>query len=338
MPTRSPAGRGSLRAILRFLTLVLTACAPAAPPLPVADGFLAVAGGDSLFYRVAGAGPDTVVVLHGGPMLDSRYLEALLRPLGDRHALLFYDQRGRGRSSEPQTPEALTLATDVADLEAVRRHFGLERLIVVAHHWGGAILLKHALASPGHLARALLLAPFPHSGALYSELIRRPSDAAALAAHLHAREAGADTSDPSGYCRRYWGMAFSPIEEANPAVLRALAPAVCAESPARLLAREGRQRRLAASLGTWDWSDSLALVGAPTLVLVGAGDPALIAGARAWADRLRDGRVLLAGDSALFPWVQAPDAVRAAVRAFLDGAWPAGTAPAAPEPVAVIGS
>src|SRR5690606_1919316 len=125
-----------------------------------------------------------------------------------------------------------------------------------------------------------------HSGAFYSELIRRPSDAAALAAHLEAREAGADTTDPLGYCRRYWGMAFSPIEETDPAVVRALSPAVCAETPGRLLAREGRQRRLAASLGTWDWGDSLALVGAPTLVLVGAGDPALVAGARAWAAHL----------------------------------------------------
>ena len=79
-------------------------------------------------------------------------------------------------------------------------------------------------------------------------------------------------------------------------------------------------------------------MGAPTLVVVGAGDPALIAGARAWAARLKDGRVLVAGDSPLFPWVQAPDAVRGAVRTFLDGAWPAGTEPAAPVPVAVIGS
>ncbi|MDX2121381.1 MAG: alpha/beta fold hydrolase [Gemmatimonadota bacterium] len=338
MPIRSAAGRGSLRAILRFLTLVLTACAPAAPALPVAEGFVAVSGGDSLFYRMVGTGPDTVLVLHGGPMLDSRYLETALRPLGAGHALLFYDQRGRGRSSESLTPDALTLASDVTDLEALRRHFGLERLTVVAHHWGAAILLKHALLFPGHLTRAVLLAPFPHSGGFYSELIRRPSDAPALAAHLRAREAGADTTDPVGYCRRYWGMAFSPVEETDPAVLRALAPAVCAEAAERLLAREGRQRRLAASLGTWDWSDSLALVGAPTLVVVGAGDPALIAGARAWAARLRDARVLVAGDSPLFPWVQDPEAVRAAMRSFLDGAWPAGAAPAALGPAAVIGS
>jgi proline iminopeptidase len=271
-------------------------------------------------------------------MLDSRSLEEVLSPLGDRHALLFYDQRGRGRSSEPRSPDSLALATDVADLETLRRHFGLERLTVVAHHWGGAILLKHALAHPGHLDRVVLLSPFPHSGGFYFEVIRQPSDSAALAAHLQAREARADTTDPVGYCRRFWGMAFSPMEETDPAVLRALAPAVCTEAPDRLLAREGRQRRLAASLGTWDWRDSLAALSPPTLVLVGAEAPALVAGARTWAAQVKDGRVLVTGGSALFPWVQAPDAVRDALRAFLAGDWPAGAAQVEPSPIVVIGS
>jgi pimeloyl-ACP methyl ester carboxylesterase len=338
MPIRATTGLGSFRAVLRFLTLVLTACGPASPPLPVEDGFVAVPGGDALFYRVVGSGPDTVVVLHGGPMLDSRYLEAALRPLGASHALLFYDQRGRGRSPEPHSQDSLSLTTDAADLEAIRQHFGLAQFAVIAHHWGGAVLLEYALAHPGRLGRIVLVSPFPHSGGFYFELIRRPSDSAALAAHLRAREARADTTDPAGYCRRFWGMAFSPIEETRPAVLRALAPAVCAEASDRLLAREGKQRRLAASLGTWDWSDSLGALGTPTLVLIGAEDPALVAGARAWAARVKDARILITGASPLFPWVQAPEAVRGAVRTFLAGDWPAGAAQVEPAPVAVIGS
>ncbi len=301
-------------------------------PQPVRAGWLARPGGDSLAYRVVGGGPDTVVFVHGGPAFGARYLEEAFSGLGDQHAVVFYDLRGRGRSPAAATPDSLRLDVDVTDLEALRESLGLSHLSLVGHHWGTGVVLKYALRYPGRVARAAVLAPFPHKGQYMFELIRQPHDTAALAAHLRAREARADTTDPRGYCRQFWGMALSPIEVTDPAVIRRLAPAMCDAAPGALLAREGIQRRLFATFGTWDWSDSIPRLTMPVLVVVGAGSPALLAGARAWAGRLPDGRLLVAGTTPLFPWVEDGPGVVAALREFVAGTWPPAAVPVAAPP------
>lgn len=65
------------------------------------EGYVPGAGGVRLSYRVDGSGPDTVVVLHGGPGLNLEGLRPDLRPLARRHTLLYFDQRGSGRSAVP---------------------------------------------------------------------------------------------------------------------------------------------------------------------------------------------------------------------------------------------
>jgi proline iminopeptidase len=52
-----------------------------------------------LFYRLVGGGRDIVVVVHGGPGFTMDYFVDDRAPMAERHTLLFYDQRGTGRSS-----------------------------------------------------------------------------------------------------------------------------------------------------------------------------------------------------------------------------------------------
>jgi proline iminopeptidase len=77
---------------------------------------------------MVGSGRDTIVVLHGGPGFTMEYLAADLAPLAARHVLLFYDQRGAGRSTLVSDSTALDAQHFADDLEAVRRRFELERL------------------------------------------------------------------------------------------------------------------------------------------------------------------------------------------------------------------
>lgn len=311
--------------ILLAALACLIACR-ATPPTPVGRGVIAV-GSDSVAFQLVGRGRDTVVFLAGGPMLGSRYLRDATKDVGPEHALLFVDLRGRGAAPAVRQVERLSLDTDVTDLEAVRRHFGFDSLRVVAHHWGSAVLLKYGLRYPGRIARAAIVSPFYFKGNFAFELSRVPHDTGFIAGHMVARDQGMDSIDPLAYCRKFWGMSFSPIEVTSPRVLEALAPAICDAGVDRLRAREAQQRQMYLSFGTWDWSDSIPHLDMPVLVIQGAGSMHQRVGAEQWAERLSQGRLLVAGETPLFPWLEAPAQFTRSLTIFFDGAWPEGATP-----------
>src|SRR5437879_3781719 len=88
--------------------LILAGCTqtsfvPRDEPTPK-EGFLDVPGGP-IWYRVAGTGSGTpLLLLHGGPGARSCRLSALAA-LGDERPIVFYDQLGSGRSGRPTNPE-----------------------------------------------------------------------------------------------------------------------------------------------------------------------------------------------------------------------------------------
>src|SRR5205823_4148655 len=75
-------------------------------------------GSARLYVRDIGAGPP-VVVVHGGPDFDHEYLLPDMDRLADSFRLVYYDQRGRGRSYSGQTPAEISVASEVEDLDRV---------------------------------------------------------------------------------------------------------------------------------------------------------------------------------------------------------------------------
>src|SRR2546425_2098836 len=84
--------------------------------------------GVRLYTRRVGSGPP-VVALHGGPGAHHDYLLPQYDRLARGRALLYYDQRGGGRS--PVARVAVGWREQVADLDALRAHWGLERLALL---------------------------------------------------------------------------------------------------------------------------------------------------------------------------------------------------------------
>ena len=301
--------------------LFLAACSRDGTP-PLAQGHLPVAGGDSLYYRIIGRGADTIVVLHGGPALNSRYLEEALQPLAASHVLLLYDQRGRGRSSDPRSLDSLSFDRDLSDLAEVQAHFRLGPLKVVGHQWGAALAVQYSIRHPGQVARMALLSPLVHQSAAVYKLSLLPNDSEAFANLAVARSTHADSLDPAGFCRQFWGFAFSPAEITARSTIRQLAPAVCSDPPDRLRKRDEVSRRLYVSLGRWTWIDSLTLAVPPALLIVGNDTPPLVDDSRLWTGHLHDARLLIAGRTALLPWIEAGEEVNHDLDLFFRGTWP----------------
>ena len=95
--------------------------------------------------RVVGAGADTVIAIHGGPGVDLESIAGDFAPLAAQHTVIFYDQRGGGKSQIVADPAQLTLDRHLADLEAVRAHFGIRKMTLVGHSWGGLLAVLYAL-------------------------------------------------------------------------------------------------------------------------------------------------------------------------------------------------
>jgi pimeloyl-ACP methyl ester carboxylesterase len=126
-------------------------------------------GGAELYAREVGTGP-AIIVLHGGPDFDQSYLLPEMDRLSDSYRLIYYDQRGRGKSASNVRPEDVTLASDIADLEKVRQSFHLESATLLGHSWGTVIALEYALKYPERVSHLILMNPGPASREDYVQL------------------------------------------------------------------------------------------------------------------------------------------------------------------------
>src|SRR5262245_16422119 len=129
------------RAIALCLFLLIATPAGA---IPVGEGHITTADGVRLFYRVVGHGDTTLVAVHGGPGNSLMSIEPDFAPFAERYTVIYYDQRGNGRSDLIRDGARLGIDLHVADLETVRRHFGLERMNLIGNSWGGLLVAVYA--------------------------------------------------------------------------------------------------------------------------------------------------------------------------------------------------
>jgi pimeloyl-ACP methyl ester carboxylesterase len=98
----------------------------------------------------------TLVAVHGGPGTDHINLKDALAPLAEQSQIIFYDQRGHGRSDH-SSPEFWNQRTWATDLRRLCDTLGLHRPVVLGSSFGGRVALTYAGLFPGH-ARGIILA------------------------------------------------------------------------------------------------------------------------------------------------------------------------------------
>lgn len=162
-------------------------------------------GKASLYFRKIGRGLP-IIVLHGGPDFDHGYLLPDLDRLADAFRLIYYDQRGRGKSADRVQPEDVTLASEVDDLNRVRQHFQLKSPVVLGHSWGAVLALEYALRHPTRVSHLILMNPAPASGSDF--MVLRKAYVQRLGADMdRQREIMASTGykegDPETVAARY---------------------------------------------------------------------------------------------------------------------------------------
>ena len=121
------------------------------------------ADGRKLTYRKIGHGP--VLVCHpGGPGFSSTYFGDLAA-LWEQFTLIMLNPRGTGGSSRPADRRAYQIDDYVADLEALRMHLGLERMLLLGHSHGGVVAQAYAAQHPGRVGALVLASTLPRFAA-----------------------------------------------------------------------------------------------------------------------------------------------------------------------------
>jgi proline iminopeptidase len=221
--------------------------------------------GVGLFERRTGSGPPAVV-LHGGPGAHHDYLLPGFDALARGRELIYYDQRGGGRSPvSRETP--VGWKEQVADLEELRRQWGLEHLTLVGYSWGGFLALLYATEFPDRVGRLALVSPAPAWREARLEFERRFAERN-LAPELQRqrsalRESGLRERDPTGYAQRLFELSVAPYFS-DPTRARDL-------TPFRVTGRT--QQEVWDSLGAYDLRPAISRLSLPAVVLHGEDDP-----------------------------------------------------------------
>jgi len=300
------------------------------PHPAVTEGYAVGADSVRLFYRAYGRGGDTVVVVHGFQGNAQGYLAADLLPLAHGRTLLFYDQRGGGRSQAVTDTARLGIESHVRDLEALRRHFGLWKLSLLGHSGGAAVAARYAAEHPDRVRRMVLVAPPPPVRAPYAAELSRAFAArldSATWRRLAALQATLPTAaDPRGVCREIVSTVLPRAYFADPRAYRRMRGDFCAQPPDRLRTQPARLAAFQRTLPD-DWRPALAAITAPVLLIHGGHDVIPVEASRAWAAALPDARLLVLPRADHLPWIEQPARFFEAADRFLQGDWPPGTEP-----------
>jgi proline iminopeptidase len=114
--------------------------------------------GVRLSYRTIGKGPP-VVVIHDGPGFEKSLMYGGFDPLASDLRVIYYDQRGCGKSQPLSPVIPSTVEVNVEDLEALRRYFHLPKMSLAAHGWGAVIAIEYARKYGKYVESMILITP-----------------------------------------------------------------------------------------------------------------------------------------------------------------------------------
>jgi proline iminopeptidase len=235
--------------------------------------------------------------------------------LGERHDLLFYDQRGGGRSKS-DARVAVTWKTQVEDLAAIVEEFSLDPLSIVGYSWGAMLALLYVIEArkndrfrvPQKLA---LISPAPltreYRRQFETEFMRRQQAPEIQRLREELMTSGLREKEPVAYRQRAFelGVAGYFFDHRNARNL----------TPFRVVGRV--QQSVWESLGNFDLLGQLEGLRIPTIIIQGRDDP-IPAASTLEAARALGTKPVLLDECGHVPYVEQPGQLFAALDTFLD--------------------
>jgi proline iminopeptidase len=264
-----------------------------------------------------------VIIAHpGGPGSEWSYLR--MREVEAFATVVYIEPVGTGASGRLADPRGYTTDRYVSDVEGLRAHLGLEKVILLGHSHGGFVAQAYALAHPEHLRGLILFDTTPTTGPKWQHNVeanlkwfkREPWFEDATAAL--AEETAATTDDEMTEIFRRelplyfadWTRRASEFESYRASVRLTVAPSRSVTDPS-----SPNQVGVAP---VFDVRDKLGAIHVPTLVIAGKKD---FVCSRQFGRLLHSGiagsRLVTLRHSGHMGHVEEPEAFAKAIREFL---------------------
>lgn len=294
---------------------------PPIPP-PRESGFTTSTPVPLYWCAYGRTGARRLLVLHGGPGADHQYLLPQMLALAEDYELVFYDQRGGGRS-RTDDPAPITWQTHVEDLAAVANELAFDPLELVGYSWGGLLSMLYATVAGGAVPvpdrtespvprpqSLVLIDPAPitrkHREQFEAEFARRQRSPEIQQLRADLTNSGLRERDPDAYRQRGFELSVAGYF-ADPARAQDL-------TPFRVVGRV--QQSVWGSLGDFDLGPALARVAIPALIVHGREDPIPLESSEI-AARALGARLVVLEHCGHVPYVEQPQSLFDAMREFL---------------------
>jgi proline iminopeptidase len=108
------------------------------------------------YYKTFGKG-EPLLIINGGPGMNSNGFEDMAKTLAKSQETIIYDQRGTGKSKLADlnsTTISMQLMAD--DIESLRKHLKIEKWNVLGHSFGGMLASYYAMFYPNSINKLIL--------------------------------------------------------------------------------------------------------------------------------------------------------------------------------------
>jgi len=248
-----------------------------------------------------------LLVLHGGPGTDHSGCRPYFDRFRDTHCVVYFDQRGHGRSDERGDPSGWTLDTWADDVWRLCDALGIDNPILLGISFGGVVAVHAAGRQPSRASKLVLMSTFAKTD---DETMLRAFE----------RRGGARAREVAA---RFWGAAddTSLAEYGEVCLPLYMRHPPAGAGPSRSRGNVAVMFQFVAQVRpSLDVLASVAAIRCPTMVLVGEDDPVCPpAMSEAIVAALPPGlaRYECLGDCGHGTQFDQPDATEALLRSFL---------------------
>lgn len=291
------------------------------------EGYITTPDGVRLFYKIVGDGAETLIAVHGGPGNSLTSIEPDLKPLAKNRRVIYYDQRGGGRSDLIKDGGKLSISKHVEDLETVRKFFKLDKMTLLGNSWGGFLIAYYASAHPDRIERMILHSPGEPTREFAVEAIEEIQQRIDQRFNAEQKKRykfasnyqnWMNASDPRAVCREFYQLLL-PVYTSKPESVALLKGDVCSGSDDAVRYQQFVNVQIMKSLGDWNLLPQLSVIKAPVLVIHGAADPIPVESSEAWTGAMPNARLLVIGGAGHIPQIEQPDTFFKAIETFLKG-------------------